>query len=114
MTLCSTSLLIHIACERIIGSLQETIELIRVIAGHGSPKQWCSYLRINGSTCNQVDHSRQHPGDVIIDVTKAYLDQKLNPCWEEVIYILCKNLNKNKAAEELSEKYDVDYASVCG
>ena len=103
------SLLIHVACTRgaDIGELKEIFDV------HGSAKQWCFYLHISDSTCNQADYSRQHPSDVIIDVAKAYLDQKL-ACWEEIIYTLCKKLKKNNAAKELSKKHDVDYASLCG
>ena len=88
-------------------------ELVEIIRNHGSAKQWCSYLKLNPGTCNVLDFFPQHPDHVILDVVKAYLDQKLNPCWEDIVGILCNKLNKQKAALKLSEKHDVDFSSQC-
>jgi hypothetical protein len=91
----------------------DLIELVKVIGSHGSAKQWCVYLGISESTCNRLDYSRQHQDDIVLDVAKAYLREKLNPCWEDIVYVLCK-LSKNKAALKLSEKHSVSYSSQCG
>ena len=89
-------------------------ELSEIIDSHGSAKQWCTYLRISESTCNRLDYSRQHQDDIVLDVAKAFLNEKLNPCWEDIVRVLCKSLKKNKAALKLSEKHSVSYSSQCG
>ena len=99
-----------LACHEIV----DTSELAEIISSHGSAKQWCTYLEISDGTCNQADYSHQHPSDAVFDVAKAYLDQKLPPCWEDIIRILCKILKKNKAARNISEKHNVDYSTLCG
>ena len=91
----------------------DSVELAEIIQTHGSAKQWCSFLQLDESTCNVLDYSSQHPHNVILDVAKAYFDQKLNPCWEDIVGILCNKLKKQSAASKLSEKHGVDYSSQC-
>ena len=98
-------------CHEILND--HLVELTEIISSHGSTKQWCTYLGISESTCNQLDYSRQHQNDVVLDVAKAYLDEYLNPCWEDIVRVLCKRLKKNKAALKLSEKHSVNYSSQC-
>ena len=102
----------HTVCHKIF--TDDLVELSEIIGSHGSAKQWCTYLRISKSTCNRLDYSRQHQDDIVLDVAKAYLDEKLNPCWEDIVCVLCKSLKKNKAALKLSEKHSVNYSSQCG
>jgi hypothetical protein len=93
---------------------KDIIEPAEIIGSHGSAKQWCAYLGISESTCNRLDYSRQHQDDIVLDIAKAYRDQNLNPCWEDIVHVLCKSLKKNKAALKLSEKHSVNYSSQCG
>jgi hypothetical protein len=99
-------------CHEIV--TDDLVELANIIGNHGSAKQWCAYLGISESTCNRVDYSRQHQDDIVLDVAKAYLDENLNPCWEDIVRVLCKMLLKNKAALKLSEERSVNYSSQCG
>ena len=105
-------LLFQTVCHEIVTN--DIIELAEVISSHGSPKKWCTYLGISEGTCNQLYYSRQYQSDIVHDVSKAYLDEKLYPCWEDIVRVLCKLLKKNKAALKLSEKHSVNYSSQCG
>ena len=94
-------------------TLDDRHELTEIIRSHGSVKQWCLYLRISDGTCNQLEYSTQNPNDKILDVTISYLNEVLDPCWEDIVRILCKHLKKNSAALKLSETHNVDYSSQC-
>ena len=88
-------------------------ELVDIIRSHGSAKQWCMYLSISDSTCNQIDFSQIHYDDVVVDVAKAYLDETLKPCWEDIVTVLCRHLMKKKFALKLSRKHNVNYYDMC-
>ena len=102
----------YTACHEIFTN--DRAELAEIIGSHGSARQWCTYLMISESTCNCLDYSRQHQDDIVLDVAKAFLNEKLNPCWEDIVHVLCKSLKKNKPALKLSEKHSVSYSSQCG
>ena len=41
-------------------------------------------LRISESTCNGLGYSRQHQDDIVLDVARAFLNEKFNPCWKDI------------------------------
>lgn len=86
-------------------------ELTDVIGKHGSPKRWCVFLKISPNSCNGLAH--QHPGDMSLYVAEAYLKEILNPCWKEIVRVLCKDFKCSNPAQELSIKHSVDFHSQC-
>ena len=89
-------------------------ELSKIIATSGDWKQWCTHLEVDESTCNLIDHSREHDTVKPLRVAEAYLNQ-LDTCWEKVVEILCKKLisPKYKMARTLAEKHKVNYSTIC-
>ena len=106
------SIITGTVCHEIF--IDDLVELAEIISSHGSAKQWCTYLGISESTCNRLDYSHQHQNDIVLDVAKAYLNENLKACWEDIVRVLCKTLKKNKAALKLSEKHSISYSSQCG
>ena len=90
----------------------DVTELTKIISEYGSLKQWCTYLHLSGSTCNELDYSSQHSSDKALDVAKAYLDEKVKPCWEDIVKVLCE-IKKYKPALKLAEKHGVNFSSLC-
>ena len=88
-------------------------ELAQTIETYGSAKEWCLYLRITQGTCNRLDYSRQHLKHTILDVAQAYLNEKLSPCWEEIVRVLCRDLRMNRPAMKLAQKHGIDFTSQC-
>ena len=100
-----------LGCHKI--NLDDRQELIEIIRSHGSVKQWCLYLRLSDSTCNQLKYSTKNQDDKVLDVSESYLKEVVEPCWEDIVRILCKDLKNNRDALKLSEKHGVDYSSQC-
>ena len=50
---------------------------------------------------------------MIVDLAKAYIEENEKPCWEDIVVILCKHLNKIKFASRLSEDHNIDYNRLC-
>ena len=98
-------------CHEIVSN--DIPELAEIIGSHGSAKLWCSYLRISDGKCNGLDYSQQHPDHANLDVAKAYYNEIVPSCWEFIVQILCKNLKKNKPAEDLSKEHGVNFSLIC-
>ena len=94
-------------------SLDDQQELAEIMLSHGCVKQWCLHLRLSDSTCNQLDSSTKNQNYKILDVSESYLNEVREPCWEDIVRVLCKHFKNNRDALKLSEKHSVDYSSQC-
>ena len=91
----------------------DVAELTKVIGNSGkSAKMWCVFLKMPEDTCNRVD--KKHLDDQSFEVAHAYLKEKENPCWEEIVNLLCNVFNLRKHdIKDLSKKHGVDFDRIC-
>ena len=82
-------------------------ELAETIEKYGKANDWCKYLHL--TTC---DHSGKNQMLANFDVSTAYLRTR-NPCWEDIVRVLCKNLEAEGPAKDLAKKHNVDFDSMC-
>ena len=100
----------EVKCHEIVTS--DKTELTGIIAEHGSWRIWCSSLKISEGTCNGLKHSGQHFTDTVLEVAEAYLKVE-NPCWEDVVRVLCKDIKMNNPARKVAERHNVNYVCLC-
>ena len=43
----------------------------------------------------------------------AYLKEVEDPCWEDIVRVLCKTMKMNNRAQKVAEKYSVNYFCLC-
>lgn len=87
--------------------------LKEIIMEHGSWKEWCSDLNISAGTCNRVQYSSEEYSIKVLEVTKAYLNEVSDPCWEDIIWVLCKVRKQIKPAKQLASKHHIDFDTLC-
>ena len=88
-------------------------ELKDIIREHGSWMEWCFDLNISAGTCNEMRHSGEEYSIKVIKVTEAYLNEVWDPCWEDIVWVLCKVRKRITPAKELARKHHVHYDSLC-
>ena len=92
----------------------DTTELMGIVGRFVTCEVWCSYLKISEGTCDQIRLSRAHYSSKVLEVVEAYLKEISEPCWEDIVWILCKVSSNIKLTRELASRHDVDYQTLCG
>lgn len=98
-------------CHELVKS--DITELRQIIAKHGSWKEWCFDLKLSEETCNRLKHSGQQYSENVLEVAEAYFNEVENPCWEDIVSVLCKIMNKNNPAQKVAERHNVKYSCLC-
>ena len=101
----------QVECHEIV--MSDVTELSGIIAEHGSWKVWCSNLKISKVTCNRLQHAGQHYSENVLEVAEAYLNEMKDPCWEDIVRVLCKTMKKNNPAQKVAKRHNVNYVCLC-
>lgn len=98
-----------VACTE-IRTFKDLEYVLGEVSGVSAAKK-CDYLGLKKVTCNGLD-----PRDPNFNLAKDYMKQNPEPCWENIIQILCEFFNDARLAKEVHKKYRVPksiYTKYC-
>ena len=61
----------------------------------------CSDLDITRGTCNSMGRKD------VFTLSQKYMEQHPEPCWENIIQVLCNDFDHHKLAKDVKDKYGV-------
>lgn len=94
----------------IIASEKELEKVLEHIPSRVPYSKICTNLEIRNVVCNELIR-RGEIGPYTI--AKEYIQQKVKPCWEDIIRHLCQDFYAMKHAANLANKYNVSYSKLC-
>ena len=68
----------------------------------------CKYLELK--KCNILNSRNQLDAFYL---AQAFIEEKPQACWEDLVELFCSHFLKNKLAYEVAMKTDVDYSRHC-
>ena len=73
----------------------------------------CLGLEVKEETRNNLEHETSSADEKVRRCINAFLEQDIEPCWEKVVEMLCKDVHQNVIAKNLATAYGVDYKALC-
>lgn len=90
------------------------MNLASIFSKSGSSEEWCHFLQLDESICNNIRFEREPESLKILHVVKAFVDENVKLCWEKIVYVLCNFLHNTRLACSVANKYKLkDYEFVC-
>ena len=112
------SVIVNVVCVLCTGICQpiatkEDRKLVHKTLGEvGDWSKLCLYLDVNSETRKALKYDTIQVQQKITQCVDAYLEDKVPPCFETVVKVLC-DLHQSKLASELAAKKGMDYQTVC-
>ena len=68
--------------------------------------------RLNLSDCNSLAAAMHLTSFYLAE---GYLDQKAEPCWEDIVRMICKEFNQKRLAKRVADEHmnGADYKQYC-
>ena len=86
------------------------LEKVLKEVGGVNPDKMCLDLKIKSGTCNTIDKKD------MFTLSRKYMEQNPDQCWENIIMILCEDFDQPTLAETVCVKYGVPkhaYSKYC-
>ena len=86
-------------CTKITG--RKELEKVLEEISDTHPDKICSDLKIKSGTCNTIERKD------MFTLSRKYMEQNPDPCWEDIIKILCEDFYQLALAKRVLTKYRV-------
>ena len=86
-----------------LGTLEKVLAKI-----NADREEICSYLKLKN--CAQLNHSNRLGPFHLAD---EYLRQKVKPCWETIVSMLCNDFHEASLAEDVASTNSINYKEYC-
>lgn len=98
--------------ERTCTDIKKVKHLDGVLGKMGGIKldKICDILGVKGSTCIQLENRNNLDA---YHIAQAYIDQRAQSCWEDIIRHLCSDFDKGRLAKEVAEEHNVAFSKYC-